>query len=389
MIRAIHHRTVPIRSQIRNAVIDFSQMTASAVAIVTDVERGGEPVVGFGFSSNGRYSQEGILRERIVPRLLAARDDLANEAGDNLDPHRAWDVMMRNEKPGGHGERSVAVGVVDMALWDAVAKIEGLPLHELLARRYGTGESRPSVEVYAAGGYYHPGKDDWELQRELESYLSRGYTQVKMKVGGAPLAEDLRRIEAALEVVEKGSCLAVDANARFGLEESIRFGKAVEGYGLKWYEEPCDPLDFETLRATREACSTPLATGENLFSRIDSLNLLRYGGLDRERDTLRMDPVLSYGLVEYLRILESLEESGWSARRCMPHGGHQFALHIAAGLGLGGNEAYPDVFFPFSGFADNTPIEDGRVVLDSAPGIGFENKASVMEVFAPLAEGKA
>ena len=102
-----------------------------------------------------------------------------------------------------------------------------------------------------------------------------------------------------------------------------------------------------------------------------------------------MDPVLSYGLVEYLRILESLEESGWSASRCMPHGGHQFALHIAAGLGLGGNEAYPDVFFPFSGFADNTPIEDGRVVLDSAPGIGFENKASVMEVFAPLAEGKA
>jgi len=387
-LRAIHHRSVPIRSRIRNAVIDFSQMTASAAAVVTDFERDGRPVVGFGFSSNGRYSQEGILRDRVVPRLLAAKEELADASGANLDPFKAWDVMMRNEKPGGHGERSVAVGVIDMALWDAVAKIEGKPLYRLLAERHGNGACEEDVEVYAAGGYYHPGKGTRQLQDELRSYLDRGYLSVKMKVGGAPLDEDRARIEAALEVVGDGARLAVDANGRFDLEASLRFGRAIEEYGLKWYEEPCDPLDFETLRATREACGTPLATGENLFSCVDTRNLLLYGGLDRERDTLQMDPVLGYGLVEYLRILQALDEHDWSARRCMPHGGHSFALHIAAGLGLGGNEAYPDVFYPFSGFADDTPVREGRVGLTRGPGIGFEHKASVMEVFAPLARGE-
>ena len=125
-ITAIRDLVVPIRSDIRNAFIDFSQMTASIVGIQSDIIRDGKPLIGYGFNSNGRYSQSGILRDRFIPRLLkAAPDALLNEAGDNFDPARAWDIMMANEKPGGHGERSVAVGVLDMALWDLVAKIEG------------------------------------------------------------------------------------------------------------------------------------------------------------------------------------------------------------------------------------------------------------------------
>src|SRR6187200_1520474 len=130
--------TKPIASPIRNAYIDFSKMTTSLVAVVTNVERNGKRVVGYGFNSNGRYGQGGLIRERFRPRLLEAdATSLLDATGDNLDPDRCWAAMMQNEKPGGHGERSVAVGTIDMAIWDAVAKIAGRPLFRLLADRYG------------------------------------------------------------------------------------------------------------------------------------------------------------------------------------------------------------------------------------------------------------
>jgi L-alanine-DL-glutamate epimerase-like enolase superfamily enzyme len=144
--------TKPIASPIRNAYIDFSKMTTSLVAVVTDVVRDGRRVVGYGFNSNGRYGQGGLIRERFRDRILEATPaSLLTEAGDNLDPHRIWAAMMRNEKPGGHGERSVAVGTLDMAIWDAAAKIAGKPLFRMLAEQKGR-EADPRVFVYAAGG---------------------------------------------------------------------------------------------------------------------------------------------------------------------------------------------------------------------------------------------
>ncbi|MGH8325934.1 MAG: mandelate racemase, partial [Steroidobacteraceae bacterium] len=200
----IREKTVSIASQIRNAYIDFSGMTVSVVAVVTDVIRDGKPVVGFGFNSNGRYAPSGLLRERFIPRLEAApAASLLDESGENLDPQRVWAALMRNEKPGGHGERSVAVGVLDMAVWDTVAKIAGLPLYRLLADRYRGGVADRSVFVYAAGGYYYPEKGLGALQDEMRSYLARGYSVVKMKIGGAPLEQDLRRIDAVLALLER------------------------------------------------------------------------------------------------------------------------------------------------------------------------------------------
>ncbi|MEM8704060.1 MAG: mandelate racemase, partial [Pseudomonadota bacterium] len=182
----IREVTKPISSPIRNAYIDFTKMTASLVAVVTDVTRNGRRVVGYGFNSNGRYGQGGLIRERFRDRVLEADPEtLIDEAGTNFDPHAIWEAMMRNEKPGGHGERSVAVGTIDMAVWDAVAKIAERPLFRLLADRKGV-EANPRVFVYAAGGYYYPGKDDAALRAEMRSYVDRGYTVVKMKIGGAP-----------------------------------------------------------------------------------------------------------------------------------------------------------------------------------------------------------
>ena len=385
----IRETVVPIKSQIRNAFIDFSQMTVSVLALVTDVVRDGKSVIGFGFNSNGRYAPSGLLRDRFIPRLRAADcQTLLNDAGDNLDPARIWDVLMRNEKPGGHGERSVAVGVLDMAVWDAVAKIAGVPLYRLLADRYRGGAVDARVFVYAAGGYYYPGKDLTALQNEMSGYLDLGYSVVKMKIGGAPLSEDLRRIEAVLKILKKPDQLAVDANGRFDLETAIAYAHALAPYGLRWYEEAGDPLDYDLQAKLAPHYPGPMATGENLFSMQDARNLIRYAGLRSDRDVLQFDCALSYGLVEYLRILDMLKEYGWSPARCIPHGGHQMSLNIAAGLGLAGNESYPGIFQPFGGFADGIPVEDSYVRLPEIPGIGFEAKNELFRVMKPLTEGR-
>jgi L-alanine-DL-glutamate epimerase-like enolase superfamily enzyme len=386
-ITAIHDAVVPISSDIRNAYIDFSRMTASVVAVVTDVMRDGRPVTGFGFNSNGRYAQQGLLRERFIPRLSgAAPESLVSDDGTNLDPHKIWACLMANEKPGGHGERSVAVGVLDMAVWDAVAKIAEKPLYRLLAERYSGGSADSKVFVYAAGGYYYPGKNVAALQDEMKRYLDLGYAVVKIKIGGASLADDLKRIEAVIKVTGSGSKLAVDANGRFDLPTAIEYAEALQPYGLFWYEEAGDPLDYALQAALAEHYEGPMATGENLFSMQDARNLIRYGGMRPDRDWLQFDCALSYGLVEYLRTLDMLQANGWSPRRCIPHGGHQMSLNIAAGLGLGGNESYPGVFRPFGGFADGIPVEDGYVRMPDVPGIGFEAKADLYRVMRQVAE---
>lgn len=390
-IVSVKQGIAPISSAIANAYIDFSKMTASIVAVTVEGE-GGRRVTGYGFNSNGRYAQPGLLAERFIPRLTEATEAQVTAADGRLDPAGAWAVMMKNEKPGGHGERSVAVGVLDMALWDAAAKLEGLPLWRLLADRYNCGRADEAAWVYAAGGYYYPGKGVDELVEEMKRYLGMGYSTVKMKIGGAPgtglkeaLADDLRRIEAVLKLLGgDGSRLAVDVNGRFGLHAALTYAAALQPMNLRWYEEPLDPLDYATHATLAEHYAPPIATGENLFSMLDARNLIRHGGLRPDRDILQFDPALSYGLVEYLRTLDMLQLHGWSPQRCVPHGGHQFALNIAVGLGLGGNESYPEVFAPFGGFADDVPVVDGRVRMPDVPGIGFEAKNALYAVFKTL-----
>lgn len=381
-ITRIRDAVTPIPSPMRNAAISFDKMTISVVAVETDVVRGGKPVIGYGFCSNGRYAQSGIIRERLVPRILEAdAQSLVDSKEDNIDPFAVWRAMLSNEKPGGHGDRAVAASAIDMAVWDAVAKIAEKPLWRLLSDRFNGGKFDERVLVYSGGGYYYPGKEREGLQDEMRRCKDAGYTLVKMKIGGAPLAEDLKRIEWSLEIAGRGDLLAVDANGRLDLDTALAYARAMEPYNLCWFEEPCDPLDYLAHAVLCEASSVSIATGENLFSSQDFLNLLRYGGMRPNKDWLQPDPALCYGMTEMLRILELSDRAGWSRRRCVPHGGHQLGLNMAAGLQLGGAESYPGVFQPYGGFADNIPIVDGHTTLPSEPGIGLELKA---KLFADL-----
>ena len=381
----VREQAVRLEAAIRNSLIDFSQMTVSVVAVITDRVVDGRPVVGLGFNSIGRYAASGILRDRFIPRLLQADpDSLLDDAGE-LDPALVRDLVMKNEKPGGHGERSGAVAALEIAVWDVAAKLAGVPLYRLLADRYNQGRFDTHVDVYAAGGYYYPDEGADRLVAEMRGYLDQGYTHLKMKIGGASLDEDMARLETVLGLVDDGSRLAVDANGRFDLETAIAYGERMEPYGLRWYEEAGDPLDYGLQAELGRHYSAPFATGENLFSREDVRNLLRYAGLRPEIDLLQMDPGLSYGIVELERMLAVMRDAGWSPRRFIPHGGHLMALHMAAGLQLGGNESYPGIFQPFGGFGEQHEVVDGAIAIADTPGIGLEHKPELRPVLAELA----
>jgi L-alanine-DL-glutamate epimerase-like enolase superfamily enzyme len=374
-IVGVRERTVPISRYATGDAVG-GDLDTTAVAVVTDVVRDGEPVIGFGFSSVGRFGQGGLIRDRFAPRLVAA--------GDVGDPFQAWDRMMRGEKPGGHGERCVAVGTLDMALWDAAAKIADRPLHAFLAEV--TGASRPAgrVPVYAGGGYYFPGDDIARLTDEVRGFLDDGHTHVKIKIGGRPLADDLERVEAVLSMLPGADRLAVDAMNRYDPDQAVRVAAALAPYGLRWFEDVCDPLDFAAHARIAEHYAPPLAAGEALFSAADARNLARHGGLRPDRDVLVFDPAHCYGLPGYLQIVQVMEAAGWSRRAFQPHGGHLFSLHVAAALGLGGSEANPHNFQPFGGFADDTVVEEGTVRLPDASGIGFETRSDLIALFRSL-----
>lgn len=373
----IREATASIRSEIANAVISFAEMTVSAIAL--EVEAGnGRRVTAYGFTSNGRYAQGGVLRERLLPRLRRAEPASLLDDNGMLDPFKVRACVMQNEKPGGHGERAVAVAAIDMAVWDAVAKLEDKPLWRLLSERYNEGAADDKVLVYPGGGYYYPGKELDQLQDEMRGYRDAGYKVVKMKIGGAPLARDLKRIEAVIAVTGSGADVAVDANGRFDLATAIEYGEAIEPYGLFWYEEPGDPLDYRLNAELAARYEGAIATGENLFSMQDARNLVRHGGMRADRDWIQVDPALSYGVTEYLSIIAMMEGEGWSRRRLIPHGGHQLALNMAAGLQLGGSESYPGVFQPFGGFADDCDLVDGYARPSELPGIGIEAKSALL-----------
>ena len=384
----IREIAVPIKSELRNSGFDFSEMTTSVVAVITDVKRDGKPVAGFAFNSTGRYACGAQMRDRFIPRVLKAPpDSLLDDTGNNIDPAKVLACMMQREKSGGHSERSVGIGTIEVALWDAVAKISGKPLHRLLAERYNGGKVADQVFCYVGGGWYTPGQTFADVQDEMRRHLDAGYTMLKMKVGGLPLAEDMKRVEAVKSILPNDAELAVDANCKFNRDEALAYAKALRGFNLRWFEEPCDPLDYALLSEIASVYDSPLSTGENLFSTPDVENLVRYGGLKPERnDVIQVDPPQSYGIVQYSRTLDMLGNHGWPRKNLFPHGGNQMSLAIAGGFGLGGAESYPGVFGPFAGYADDAKIESGYLKLCDRPGIGFEAQAALYTIMRELAK---
>jgi L-alanine-DL-glutamate epimerase-like enolase superfamily enzyme len=384
----IIERTIPIGTSVRNARTDFSEMTATVVAVVTDQFRDDRRVVGHAFNSFGRYACGGPMRERFIPRLLRADPEtLLDPISRELDPQRAVDLMLEREKRGAHAERSMAVGTLEMALWDILGKLQQRPLYQVLAERFGQPAALQTkyVPCYVGGGFYKPQDDLRQLGDELRRYRDAGYDVFKIKTGGLSLQEDMRRIEAAIDIAGAGDRVALDASCSFQREEALIFAGAIELYGLRWLEEPCDPADFETYRIVSRSYSGLVAGGENIFSVEEARNFLAYGDF-RGRLVFQPDPPLAYGIGEFVRIVDAAIEHGVPRANIMPHGGNMMSLHVTAGLGLGSAESYPGLFGAFGGFSREVVIADGTALLPCAPGIGFEEQSELYAIFSDMVD---
>ena len=217
-IVAANAHTVRLAAAARSANVNFEDMTATALAIHTDVRRNGKELVGLAFDSIGRYDHTGLLRDRFIPRLLAADPRQYADDDGGIDPFRAWTVVMKNEKPGGHGERCGAVGLIDAALWDLAAKKAEVPLwRSLMKLEQATDSGRAVADVYASGGHYRPHHDVEGVCDDVRRAIGQGHRRFKIKIGGAELGADLKRIEAVLAILEPQMALAVDGNGAFSL----------------------------------------------------------------------------------------------------------------------------------------------------------------------------
>lgn len=374
-ITGISENAVRLESKLRNAAFSFDEMTTSIVAVTTDVVHGGVPVTGYAFNSTGRYACGAQIRDRLAPRIMKAQ-----AAGKltidptGFDPDAVLAAMMVGEKPGGDMERSVGIGTIEVAIWDAVAKIARLPAYQLIADRYRGGAVSTDVFCYVGGGWYLPGKGVPPLLDEVRRYLDWGYTLIKIKVGGVPLDEDIARIEAVLKLLGDPRRLALDANCGIGPDRRPAYARAIAPYGLRWFEEPAHPVDYRGNAEFIDAYGGAVATGENLFSVEDVVNLARYGGMRPGLDIIQSDTPQSYGIGTLARMLGGLAPLGWSARDVLPHGGNMMSLNFAAGFGLGMCEAYPDAFGVFSGYADDRQLRDGILRVGDWLGFGFERQ---------------
>jgi D(-)-tartrate dehydratase len=386
-ITAIAEQAVPVGSTMRNAAFDFSEMTTSVVAVTTDVVRRGKPVVGYAFNSTGRYACGAAMRARFIPRILSAPPDQLLDQTGMIDPGKIVARMMLREKPGGDAERSVPIGTIETAVWDALAKILDRPLWHVLAERFNGGAHAAFVPCYVGGGWYRPEADLAGLADEVKRHLQAGYTHIKIKVGGAALKDDLARIEAAIARLAGADHLAVDANGALSMDRAQDYARALAPIGLRWFEEPCAPLDYFGFAELTRSYDAPLATGENLFCLQDVENLLRFGGFRRDRDILQVDPPQAYGVGAYAQMVATVERVGGSRRRIFPHGGNMMSFALVAGLDLGGCESYPGVFAAFGGFADGMEVRNGEIALPDYPGIGFEAQPALYKIMQEVANG--
>ena len=381
----IRETAIPLKSQLKNSIFDFSEMTTSVVAVITDVVRDGKPVAGFAFNSTGRYACGAQMRDRFIPRILRADPkSLLDQSGDNLDPAKILAVMRQREKIGGDTERSVGIGTIEVAVWDAVAKIAGQAAlsraGRALQRRQGAGQG----VLLCRRRLVFPGPDH-QGPAGRDAPPSRCRLHAGQDEGRRPAAR--RRLPAdrgVLKVLGSEHRLAVDANGKFEREEGLAYAKALAPFRLPGSRSRAIRSTSRSMPRSPTPTAQPIGAGENLYSIQDVVNLARFGGLKAGRDFLQIDPPQSYGFTEYVRMLDTMKTLGWARTSFFPHGGNQMSLAVAAGLGLAGTESYPGVFGVFAGFADDAKVEGGMMTLSDRPGIGFEGQAALYAVMKDL-----
>ncbi len=241
---------------------------------------------------------------------------------DVWDVERLWDRMFQPKIYGRRGLATRAMSAIDIAVWDAIGKTAGVSLHKLL------GGFTERVPVYVAGGYYVEGKGLEGLADELRSKVQAGARCVKMKIGGAPMSEDVERIRAAREAIGPDVGLMIDANNAYTVVDAIRLARRAEKYEPFWFEEPIHAEDYEGLAKLRHSTSIPLATGENEYTRYGFRDLIASGGTD----ILQADATIMGGVTEWRHVASLASAHGV---QMAPHGSSALHVHLVAAVSNG------------------------------------------------------
>ena len=378
----IKEQSIKLNLSLSNSMFSFKEMTTSIVKV--DIDDGKDTHTGYAFNSTGRYACGAQMRNRFIPRLLSVNDDEILDNNGDIDTKKALNIMMIGEKPGGDMERSVPIGTIETALWDAISKSKKLPLYEYLSQKFPNYNSTNRMFCYVGGGYYDDGKTISDLKDEIRNNFDNGYRLMKIKIGGAPIKEDIKRVEAAIETVGSSDKIALDANGGLKEEHILEYARELKNFGLSWFEEPTHPSNFSQYNEFISNYKGSVAGGENLYSIHDFINLIRYGGFRKNIDLLQIDIPQSYGISYFNDALIALEKHEWGVNKIMPHGGNQMSLHIACGFGLSMCEAYPNVFGVFSGYDDSYKLDEGYINLSDRPGIGFEGQNDLYSLFKDI-----
>ncbi|MEV1172100.1 mandelate racemase/muconate lactonizing enzyme family protein [Nonomuraea sp. NPDC049784] len=286
----------------------------------------------------------------------------AKEVGENLlgqDPSdigKVYDVLLwAGASVGRSGVATQALAAVDVALWDLKAKRAGLPLAKLL------GAYRDSVRTYNTSGGYLQAPIE-EIKEKSERSLQAGIGGIKIKVGQPDTREDLRRLAAVREHLGDGVPLMVDANQQWDRATALRFGRAVEEFGLVWIEEPLDAYDAEGHAQLAAALDTPIATGEMLSSIPDLVRLIDL----RAADYLQPDVPRVGGITPYLKVVALADHAHLQVA---PHFVMEIHVHLAAAYPRESWVEHIEWLSPL--FNERLEIEGGRMLVPDRPGLGL------------------
>lgn len=342
-VRVLSYYLGELERPYHNAIVSTTSKSVTFVEVETDEGPSGLAFAG----ARERETIEGPLRSRLL--------------GESpMNAARLWHAMFIGwRKPVAKGDVVSAIGAVDNALWDLRGKVLESPVYRLL------GGFRDRVPAYAAGGYYEEGKGTSGLAKEMARFVEAGYRAVKMKVGGAPLREDVARVAAARDAIGPEIRLMVDANNAWNATEAIAFGRAIEQFDVTWFEEPCWPDDLAGAAQVCRALDMPIASGEIEYTRWGCRDLIE----QRAADIIQGDPHTAGGLTEWVRIAALASAHHLPVA---PHGNHYLGAHAVAAVDNGmivesyaRLQAWQDDFF--------TPMEldGGELVLPDLPGLGI------------------
>lgn len=306
----------------------------------------------------------GVFRDKLLDREIPDPDAVRGAYRELMDlPVDLGFRALVDLDMGRHGIHQQALSALDVALWDALGKSLGRPVHALLG-----GARRERIPVIAIGGYYHP--DDPEgTAREAAGLAGLGLSGMKMKVGRAPYAQDVERIEAAKAAGGAGFAVAVDVNQGWSVEQSLDFCSRAAGLGLAWLEEPVKWYDcLSGLARVRAASSIPIVSGQGDISEFRSKDLVRFGAVDQ----LNTDATLVGGVTGWMNVAAFAAEHGVAMGH---HEEPQVALTLLAVVEkIGPVEIFanPDRDPLWQKIVRNPPRpEAGFLAVPQGPGLGL------------------